>query len=94
MGAAYERVRHLPRLFAVYATDLAEDIGSRRRLIGRIEDALRRERKRGLAGHWAYDIARHYQMIAVWEHETKALAALTAPTARRAPDAEMLPVAA
>jgi hypothetical protein len=32
--------------------------------------ALRIERQRGIAGHWAYDLARHAQLLSAYRAET------------------------
>ena len=44
-----------------------------------MERALRAERKRGRAGHWAYDLARHAALHRAWIAERAALVALNAP---------------
>jgi hypothetical protein len=36
-----------------------ESPAGRRRIIARLRRALREERRRGIAGHWTYDLARH-----------------------------------
>ncbi|CAN1725104.1 protein of unknown function [Hyphomicrobium sp. 1Nfss2.1] len=33
--------------------------------------ALRLERQRGIAGHWAYDLARHAALLNAYRAETK-----------------------
>jgi hypothetical protein len=57
---SYDRACVLPRLIAIDPRDLAAgspDLA--RRIIARLECALRAERQRGRAGHWTYDLNRH-----------------------------------
>lgn len=48
----------------------------RMRLVALLERALRAERRRGLAGHWTYDLARHMQLLEAHRAEVQALRAL------------------
>ena len=41
--------------------------------VGLLERALLSERRRGRAGHWAYDLARHGALLATWRRERAAL---------------------
>ena len=45
----------------------------RKRLISVIERALRKERQRGRAGDWAYDLARHAALYRMLKQERAAL---------------------
>lgn len=36
------------------------------RLLARLRRAARDERRRGLAGHWSYDLARHAQLVSAY----------------------------
>lgn len=67
---AYDRTRDLPGLIAVWPAELVDmsDEG-RRRLIAKLRRALRAERRRGLMGHWTYDLARHAQLLAAFKAE-------------------------
>ena len=57
---AYCRERDLPRILPLWPAELADpSADAQRRLIVKLRRALREERRRGLAGHWAYDLARH-----------------------------------
>ena len=55
--------RQMAALQIVCGIDLEEALGSapqeRERIIGRLMRKLRRERQRGLARHWTYDLDRH-----------------------------------
>lgn len=58
--AAADLGRLLPLWPAELAAERKED---RLRLLSRLRRALKDERRRGLAGHWAYDVARHAQLV-------------------------------
>ena len=45
----------------------------RERLVGLLRRALLSERRRGRAGHWAYDLARHGALLGAWRRECAAL---------------------
>lgn len=73
-AAAYRRQRHLPRLIAIEPSALADhsrETGMR--IIARLNAALRGERARGRAGHWAYDLNRHIGLMQAYRAETSAL---------------------
>lgn len=78
----YERERHLPRLIRAVPSEMAgRDVATARRLIARLERALRAERRRGRAGHWTYDINRHIALMQALKAERAALAqAMATPT--------------
>jgi hypothetical protein len=66
----YERHRDLPGLIAVWPTELRDtSLAARQRLLAKLRRALRAERRRGLAGHWTYDLARHSQLLAAYRAE-------------------------
>ncbi len=70
-------VRDLTRLLPLWPAEIADrTIAGREKLICTIERALRAERKRAKAGHWAYDLARHAALFRAWKRECAALAAL------------------
>jgi hypothetical protein len=48
----------------------------RERLLARLRSALRAERRRGIAGHWTYDLARHVELLRVYRTELEALGSL------------------
>jgi hypothetical protein len=86
----YERARDLTRLVPLWPHEIADtSIAGRTRLVAVLRQALRHERQRGLAGHWAYDLARHHALLEAWRAEVAALVALgrtiapTPPAARR-----------
>ena len=66
----YERGRDLARLLALWPDEMAcRSRLEHRRLLARLETALRRERQRGIGGHWSYDLARHAQLLAAYGAE-------------------------
>lgn len=64
----------LPRLLPMNPIDV-EDISEEytRKLCLRLLSALRRERSRGRAGHWSYDLNRHIGLLQAYRAERRAL---------------------
>ena len=72
----YDRQRDLPRLVPLWPSQLATPtIADHQRLLARLRRALREERRRGLGGHWSYDLARHAQLLAAYRCELAVLLA-------------------
>jgi hypothetical protein len=87
-SGAYTRSRDLPRLVPVWPHELATQTpADHLRLLAKLRRALRAERRRGLAGHWAYDLARHAHLLRAYRCETAAYLAATC-TGVRAPGAK------
>jgi hypothetical protein len=60
----------LSRLLALWPHELDdESAGARLRVLGKLRKALRAERRRGLAGHWTYDLARHIELLQLYRAE-------------------------
>lgn len=75
----YDRARDLPRLVPLWPWELADrSLEGQKRLVARLERALRDERRRGVAGHWTYDIVRHAEILAALKAERAALQPCTA----------------
>jgi hypothetical protein len=71
LSGAYLRSRDLPRLVPVWPHELATQTpADHLRLLAKLRRALRAERRRGLAGHWAYDLARHAHLLRAYRCET------------------------
>jgi hypothetical protein len=69
-----ERRGELSRLLPLWPAQIDDlSLQGRRRIIATLERALRTERKRGKAGHWAYDLARHAALVKNWKNECAAL---------------------
>ena len=63
----YDRESILPRLIAVSPADLSD--AGKAHVIGLLARALRRERALGRAGHWAYDLSRHFGLAQAYAAE-------------------------
>jgi hypothetical protein len=58
------------RLLPLWPHEIGDrSLAGRRRVVALLRRALRAERKRGLAGHWTYDLSRHAQLIALYHAE-------------------------
>ncbi len=87
--AAYQRARDLPRLLPLWPHELETiDLAQHARLLARMRRALRIERQRGRGGHWAYDLARHAELLRAYRLETADYLGKTKP-ARRSSTAEI-----
>lgn len=76
-----KRRKRLASLVPLWPRDLDDTSRQGRvRLIALLERALRAERRRGLAGHWTYDLARHMQLLEAYRAEVQALRHLEART--------------
>lgn len=70
----YNRERDLPVLLAVWPCELDDrSLEGQGRLTALLRSALRRERQRGLRGHWTYDLARHARLLRAYECELRQL---------------------
>ncbi len=66
----YDRGTELPAILPLWRDELADDTPRGRRLIlAKLRRALRAERRRGSAGHWTYDLARHAELLRVYRLE-------------------------
>ena len=69
-----DRSRALGRLLPLWPHELEdESVPARLRIIARLRKVLRAERRRGLAGHWTYDLARHVELLRLYRGELTAL---------------------
>jgi len=69
----YVRSRDLPSLIPLWPHELeTQSAAEHAALLARMRRALRNERQRGIAGHWAYDLARHAQLLRAYRSETNA----------------------
>ena len=70
-----DRRTAIARALALWPHELEDESSSaRERVLARLRQALRAERRRGLAGHWAYDLARHVELLRVYREELAAVA--------------------
>ncbi|MGL4397666.1 MAG: hypothetical protein ACRCS9_14085 [Hyphomicrobium sp.] len=76
---ARRRREDLARVLPLWPSELADlSLAGRRHMLKVLERALRGERRRGIAGHWAYDLARHASLFALWRAERAELKQLAA----------------
>jgi hypothetical protein len=67
----YVRTRDLPKLLPLWPHEIEALSGAdHARLLAKLRRALRSERQLGLGGHWAYDLARHVQLLRAYRAET------------------------
>jgi hypothetical protein len=68
------RISELSRLVPLWPAELADTSREGRlKVLSLIERAIRAERRRGHAGHWAYDLARHAALFRWYKRERAAL---------------------
>ena len=69
-----ERASDLARLVPLWPAEIADtSVAGRARLVATLERALKAERRRGRAGHWTYDLARHAALLRAWRRELASL---------------------
>jgi hypothetical protein len=57
----------------------------RQHVVAKLRRALRAERRRGVAGHWTYDLARHVELLHLYRRELALLKASGATRQGRGP---------
>lgn len=68
--APYDRERELPRLLLLWPQEIRDTSHEGRvKLVAALRKTLREERRRGIAGHWTYDLARHVQLLRAYRTE-------------------------
>jgi hypothetical protein len=83
---ARERRKRLTSLLPLWPAEIEDfSIQGRTRLVATLERSLRAERRRGLAGHWTYDLARHIQLLEAYRAEMRALEAMAGNTKTNRP---------
>jgi aspartate aminotransferase-like enzyme len=79
----YLRARDLAKLLPLWPGELADTSPTaHRRLVSRLHAALRHERRKGLAGHWDYDLSRHAALIVAFRAEAAGLHLALKPSRR------------
>ena len=72
-----DRCDALARLLPLWPSELADtSIVGRQRIVAVMARALRAERQRGRAGHWAYDLGRHAALARALTRERAELISL------------------
>ena len=73
-AALYDRSRTLPGVLPLMAGQCdGPEPDTTKRIVRRLADALRRERRLGRAGHWTYDLNRHIALAQAFKAESDAL---------------------
>src|SRR5262245_28884482 len=66
----YDRRTELARVLPLWPHELDDETHeARQRILGKLRRALRAERRRGVAGHWTYDLARHVELLRIYRLE-------------------------
>ncbi|HWE21564.1 MAG TPA: hypothetical protein VG758_31045 [Hyphomicrobiaceae bacterium] len=69
----YDRRTELTRILPLWPHELNDaSPEGRRRVLGKLRRALGAERRRGITGHWTYDLARHAELLRVYRLELAA----------------------
>ncbi len=69
----YDRRVELPRVLPLWPHELDDESAEgRRNIVRKLRRALRAERRRGIAGHWTYDLARHAELVRIYRLELTA----------------------
>jgi DNA-binding IclR family transcriptional regulator len=69
-GRVYSRARDLAQLIALWPHELDDHSqAGTLRILAKLRRALRAERRRGLAGHWSYDLNRHLGLLSAYKGE-------------------------
>lgn len=69
-----DRLAELSRLLPLWPSELNDTSREGRlKVLAKLERAIRTERRRGRAGHWAYDLARHAALFRWYKIERAAL---------------------
>ena len=70
-----DRCEAIAKVLALWPHELAdESVDGRERILAKLGQALRAERRRGLCGHWTYDLARHVELLRIYREELAAAA--------------------
>jgi hypothetical protein len=64
----------IAEVLAVWPHEIEDEtLAGRERLLTRLRSALRAERRRGISGHWTYDLARHIELLRIYRAELAAV---------------------
>jgi hypothetical protein len=69
---AIDRAAALAKVLPLWPHEL-EDVSptGRRHILAKLRRALRAERRRGVSGHWTYDLARHAELVRLYREELR-----------------------
>jgi hypothetical protein len=69
-----DRRTTIAKALALWPHELEDkSLRARQGILARLRQALRAERRRGLSGHWTYDLARHVELLRVYREELAAV---------------------
>ena len=69
-----DRRTAIAKVLAVWPHEIEDEtLAGRERLLARLRSALRAERRRGISGHWTYDLARHVELLRIYRAELAAI---------------------
>lgn len=69
----YDRRTELPRILPLWPHEVDDETPEgRRKIVCKLRRALRAERRRGVSGHWTYDLARHAELLRIYRLELAA----------------------
>jgi hypothetical protein len=81
MRLQQDRHTTLAKVLALWPREIEdESLSGRQKILAKLRQALRAERRRGLSGHWTYDLARHVELLRVYREELAAVAGDGPPT--------------
>jgi hypothetical protein len=76
---AFDRRAALTRVLALWPGEVDDlSAAGRQDMLARLRRALRAERRRGIAGHWTYDLARHVELLHLYRQELAMVRAMNA----------------
>ena len=78
-----DRRTRLARALQVWPHELEDTAEARLKIVHKLHRTLRSERRRGLAGHWTYDLARHAELLRLYREEVASLPARDRAAMRR-----------
>jgi hypothetical protein len=78
-----DRRTALARALQVWPHELDDTAEARLQIVQKLRRTLRAERRRGIAGHWTYDLARHVELLRLYREELARLSARERLAVRR-----------
>ena len=70
-----DRGAAIAKVLALWPHEIEDDsLAGRQWVLAKLRRALRAERRRGISGHWTYDLTRHVELLRVYRVELAAIA--------------------
>ena len=77
---AFDRRAALTRVLGLWPGEVDDlSAAGRQNMLAKLRRALRAERRRGVAGHWTYDLARHVELLHLYRQELAMVRAMSSP---------------